>query len=208
MMIVSRPILLGVAVFVTLSSALVDHDGKRICYCLDVIVSMRAVVASSEIWDILWDTSLSTSRFFIHLHIGWQFYGGKLRKHKHGLNRATSDVAPKSDNGKIKFDIAPQPEDPDLLMTNDEAPPPAKHSQVAVATSSNSRWKDKEEILLLPDRYSVLSFNTQEYSTETNSFWGRFYVEGKHSVSKIYCAFKRNCPVINTTSFTLSIYHI
>ena len=120
---------------------------------------------------------------YLYLQIGWEFYGGQRRKHKHGLNRATSDAAPRT-NGNLKFDLQ-QRENTDIIITNDEAPP-AKH---AVVTSSNSRWKDKEELLLLPDRYSVLEFDSH---SRDGSFWGRLYVEGMHQY--ITFLFYRHAP--------------
>lgn len=105
-------------------------------------------------------------------HDSWEFYGGQRRRIRHGLNRATKDL---------------QNQEPaKIVVTNDQAPPAPKIE--ATRTAFSQRFKDKQEaLLLIPDSYSVLSFdkdptdgddNELPQPTTESSFWGKLYVEG------------------------------
>ena len=87
-------------------------------------------------------------------HDFWEFHGGSRRRFKHGLNLATSSDAPQKDDCNVRFDKHIEIK-PDLLVTNDEA-------QAAPAQISSDRVRSKEDLLLLPDRYSVLSFDSNQ----------------------------------------------
>eukprot|EP00578_Thalassiosira_sp_NH16_P018356 CAMPEP_0181095702 /NCGR_PEP_ID=MMETSP1071-20121207/10652_1 /TAXON_ID=35127 /ORGANISM="Thalassiosira sp., Strain NH16" /LENGTH=448 /DNA_ID=CAMNT_0023178085 /DNA_START=696 /DNA_END=2042 /DNA_ORIENTATION=- len=106
-------------------------------------------------------------------HDFWEFHGGSRRRFKHGLNLATSSDAPQKDDCNVRFDKHIEIK-PDLLVTNDEAPAaPAINPSRQI---SSDRVRSKEDLLLLPDRYSVLSFDSNQ-GDEESSFWGRLYIK-------------------------------
>ncbi|KAL7546360.1 hypothetical protein ACHAWF_009699 [Thalassiosira exigua] len=110
-------------------------------------------------------------------HDGWEFYGGQKRRQKHGLNRATADAAPR-DNGGIRFDKAAPGADPDLLITNDEAPAAPVISPNSRGVSTG-RARAKKELLMLPNQHSVLNFGEKNENKPVESaWWGRLYVDG------------------------------
>ena len=124
-------------------------------------------------------------------HDNWEFHGGMKKRRAHGLNLATKHSAPKNSNGGVDFDEIAETQS-EIIVTNDEAPEAPKVISSYAGTNphkrADSRSKTKEELLLLPDRYSVLNFDAGEYSEDecddnestntVNSWWGRLYVEG------------------------------
>ncbi|KAL9181115.1 hypothetical protein ACHAXT_009920 [Thalassiosira profunda] len=107
-------------------------------------------------------------------HDGWDFYGGRRVRRKHGLNRATADRAPRH-RGRVRFDAPTPRNEPQLIVTADEAPPAQSYSPVL--RGSSDRARAAEQILLLPDRYSVLDFD-RDQGDDYSSFWGRLYING------------------------------
>ena len=103
-------------------------------------------------------------------HDGFEFYGGKKKKRRHGLNRATSDYH-KDGKGKVRYDKKGPEIQTELVVTNDEAPPAPLVSS-SVQFPSDGRLRNIHERLLLP-RYSVLDFESKK-----ESFWGRIYADG------------------------------
>ncbi|KAL7542638.1 hypothetical protein ACHAXR_011968 [Thalassiosira sp. AJA248-18] len=117
---------------------------------------------------------LVTSSVAIVDHDEWEFYGGQRIRHKHGLNRATADNAPRTSDNALRFDRS-TPARTVTVVTNDEAPAAGTIPKLRI---SSDRVKSKEELLLLPDRYSVLSFDQNNAEDDDSSWWGRLYING------------------------------
>ena len=108
-------------------------------------------------------------------HDGWEFRGGRRRRQLHGLNSAVAGeaLADGEDKSNIRYDRRSS-ELPELLITNDEAPPTtASHPNLAISTD---RIESKRQLLLLSD-YSAFDSNAARDPNEA-SVWGRLYVDG------------------------------
>ena len=129
---------------------------------------------------------------------GVEYYGGRRKRRTHGLNSATMDRAAKM-KGQVRYDRNTE-ESSEIVITRDDAPPPPKIEQSNRLRNAGRMMKDKtEELLMLPDRYSVLNFEKtdgveeQELSVES-SWWGRLYVQGFPSPKQYFRAHFGRAP--------------
>lgn len=102
-----------------------------------------------------------------------EFYGGRKKQRRRGLNSAVKEHAPIS-MGKVRYDESTET-DTEFLISRDEAAPAPK------IESNFGLRKGREVPLMLPDRYSVLDFDTSSNDQEDvaekpsveASWWGR-----------------------------------
>ena len=104
---------------------------------------------------------------------GWEMYGGMKKKRRHGLNKAGI-----------------QDDEGDIILQGPESIHEAGEKAKRKKTKSIfDKLKKPEDYPLLPDRFSVLSFDQvddfaiagdveEESKQEDMSFWGRLYIDG------------------------------
>lgn len=107
---------------------------------------------------------------------GFEFYGGRKKRRTHGLNSVTQTKSRRNPHGEddkpLRWDQATTMAS-EIHMSRDEAPPAPK---IGLGRNTRRLLKGREEqLLMLPDRYSVLDFTNEEEKelTAESSWWGR-----------------------------------